>query len=218
MRSKGFTALLLLLGLTGSAVYAASVPALESRGGESLSTSDRSTLAAWALTQPEVRSHVGESRMRFLRGGAEIAKDENGAQYRRAVLYYRNYDSGLVNEVEVALDSGLITVRDRRDLVQPNREEVEAAIAIVARDPQFGPLVKDPSIYVDGGFYLRSQIERDPCSKDVCLQIHLMNAGSGNGWAGRVIVNLSQGVIANRNYVSPTVEGQIVPMTDLGAH
>ncbi len=217
MRSKGLTAFILLLGWAGAG-YAASVPALESRGGEPLSDSDRSSLAAWAIAQPEVKSHVGESRTRFLRGGAEVAKKDDGREYRRAVLYYRNYDSGVVNEVEVDLDSGAITVRDRRDQVQPNREEVQEALAIVARDPQLGSLVKDPNIYADGGFYARSLIERDPCSKDVCLQIHLMNSGAGAGWSHRLIVNLSQGTVANRNYQSPTVQGQIVPMTDLGGN
>ncbi len=217
MRLKSLTGFLVLLGWT-AAGFAASVPSLQSRGNEPLSDSDRSTLAVWALAQAEVKSHVGESRMRFLRGGSEIAKNGDGQEYRRAVLYYRNYDSGVVNEVEIDLDSGAITVRDRTDQVQPNREEVEAALAVVARDPQLGPLLKDSSIYADGGFYARSLIERDPCSKDVCLQIHLMNAGAGAGWTNRLIVNLSKGTIANRNYQSPTVEGQIVPMTDPGAN
>ncbi|HXU33271.1 MAG TPA: hypothetical protein VN851_22105, partial [Thermoanaerobaculia bacterium] len=74
MRSKGLAAFLLLCGLAGSAAYAGSLPALESRGGDSLSNSDRSSLASWALAQPEVKAHVGADRLRFLRGGAEIAK------------------------------------------------------------------------------------------------------------------------------------------------
>ncbi len=217
MRSKGLTALLLLLGLAGSAAFAASVPALESRGGDPLSDSDRSSLAAWALAQPQVRAHVLANRLRFLRGGAEIAKKEGGAEYRRALLFYRNYDRGLVNEVEVDLDSGQISIRDLYDSVQPTREEVAAAIDIIRRDPQLGRLVDDPSIHVDGGFYERGMIERDPCSKDICLIVELMNAGVGNGWANRVIVNLSKELIANRNFRGPTVEGQIVPLSDLGA-
>jgi len=210
-------AFLLFLGCAG-AVLAASVPRLESRGGDPLSLSDRATLAAWALAQPEVQSHVGASRLRFLRGGAELAKGEGGAEYRRAVLYYRNYDSGFVNEVEVNLETGEISVRDRADLIQPNQDEVEAALAVIARDPALAPLLGDASIHVDGGFYDRSPLAKDPCSKNVCLIIELMNAGHGNGWAHRVIVNLSRETIANRDFHGPTREGQIVPLTDLGGN
>jgi hypothetical protein len=217
MRSKGLAAFLLLVGLAGSAAHAASVPVLESRGGDSLSDSDRSTLASWALAQPEVKAHVGADRLRFLRGGAEIAK-RDGGEYRRALLFYRNYDRGLVHEVEVDLDAGTIGIRDLYDSVQPTREEVAAAVDIIRKDPVLGVLVGDPSIHVDGGFYERAMIERDPCAKDICLIVELMNAGVGNGWANRVIVNLSQGKVANRDFHGPTVEGQIVPLSDLGAH
>jgi hypothetical protein len=221
MRSKGLAAFLLLAGLAGSAAHAASVPVLESRGGDSLSDSDRSILASWALAQPEVKAHVGADRLRFLRGGAEVAKrnqDQGGGEYRRALLFYRNYDRGLVHEVEVDLDAGTIGIRDLFDSVQPTREEVAAAVDVIRKDPVLGVLVDDPAIHVDGGFYERAQIERDPCAKDICLIVELMNAGVGNGWASRVIVNLSKGTVANRDFHGPTVEGQIVPLSDLGAH
>lgn len=220
MRSKGLAAFLFLVGLAGSAAYAASVPTLESQGGDSLSNSDRSTLASWALAQPEVRSHVGADRLRFLRGGAEIAKrdqEQGGGEYRRALLFYRNYDRGLVHEIEVDLGTGTIGIRDLYDSVQPTGEEVAAAIEVIRRDPLLGRLVDDPSIHVNGGFYERAMIARDPCAKDICLIVELMNAGAGNGWANRVIVNLSKESIANRNFRGPAVEGQIVPLSDLGA-
>lgn len=215
MRTKGLLASLALVALTASTAWAGQgLPRLESLGSEPLTSTDRAALASWALAQPEVKAHVGSSRLRLLRGGADIVKTETGEEFRKAILYYRNYDSGFVNQIGIHLETGAIDIVDRTDLVQPNPEEFQAALAVIAQDRRLGPLLSDPNINVNGGFYERSQIAKDPCAKDVCLLVELMNAGHGNGWAHRVIVNLSREVIANADFHGPTEEGQIVPLSE----
>jgi hypothetical protein len=208
-------AMLAMLTISASTVWAGQgLPRLESLGNEPLTSTDRAALATWALAQPEVKAHLGSSRVRLLRGGAGSVKSETGEEFRKALLYYRNYDSGVVNQIGIHLETGEIDLVDRTDLVQPNPEEFQAALAIIGQDRRLGSLLSDPNINVTGGFYERSQVAADPCAKDVCLLIELMNAGHGNGWAHRVVVNMSREAVANADFRGPTEEGQIVPLTE----
>jgi hypothetical protein len=195
-----------------------SLPRLESRRGEPLTAADTSALVAWALAQPEVKAATGGHRTRVLRAGADSPKLESGGEGWRALIYVRDYDAGLVHRIEVDLDTAALEVEELLDWVQPNDEEFRAAVAVVARDRELGPLVADPRIHVTGGFYERSPYAGDPCSKDVCLYVELMHAGHGQGFAKRLIVNLSRETIANRDYQWSGDPDRPTPLTDLGGN
>jgi hypothetical protein len=194
------------------------LPSLQSQAGDPLSDSDRTALAAWVFAQPGVQAHIGQGRTRLLRMGADLPKDASGEEYRRATFFVRNYDAGVVHAIRVHLVTGQISIDDLLSAVQPNPEEIAAALAVIRRDPELATRLVDPAIHVTGGFYARSPRLDDPCSRDVCLLIELMNAGHGNGFANRVVVNLSSETVANRNFRSSPDPEHPVSMTDLGGN
>ena len=80
---------------------------------------------------------------------------------------------------------------------------MEAAWAIMRRDPTLLPYFSDPSVEVSGGFYDRSRVADDPCSRDVCLLIEIIRRRPAQGYAAQVVVNLSRDEIVNRNFRTP---------------
>ena len=134
--------------------------------------------------------------------GSDRPKGRDGL-YRRATFYLRNYDRGIVHRLYVNLDNGEISIEDLTSLVQPSREEIEAAWAIIRRDPELGRYYSDPSVEFSGGYYDRSRVPDDPCSRDVCLQIGIVNRRPRHGFARQVVVNLSRENIANRAFRTP---------------
>jgi len=134
--------------------------------------------------------------------GTDRPKGPQGP-YRRATLFFRNYAEGIVHRVYVQLDSGEIAIENLTSLVQPNREEIRAAWEIIRTDPGLRGLFDDPEIVPSGGFYDRSHIQDDPCSRDVCLLIEFIRRRPGHGFAKQVVVNLSRETIANPNFRTP---------------
>ena len=208
-----------LLGLLGLALAlpagAGSLPpALESELAEGLTDNDRFELVAWAMDQPAVKQHLGQDRVKVLRAGANPVKD-GAREYRQGCVYVRNYDKGVTHEVRVDLETGRIAIADLLGLVQPSQDEIEDALAVIQRDPVLAPLLTDPNIFVSGGYYDRSPVAADPCSRDICLLIEMMPVGHGRGFQNRVVVNLSRGSIANRNFRHAADETP-TPLTDMG--
>lgn len=206
----------LLAGSAALPALAGSLPRFESFGEEPLTDNDRNALVRWVFEQPEVLAHFEGGRVRALRAGAMVVKDDEGREIRQGLVHVRNYKLGVAHSISVDLLTGEIGITDDRGSVQPNDEEFEEAVAVVRDDAEFGALMRGNTLHVTGGFYERSPIAEDICSKNVCLLVELMNPGHGNGWARRVVVDLTRRKIANRNFVGPTSLNQIVPLADMG--
>jgi hypothetical protein len=183
---------------------AAPLPVLTSAPGDAFSRAEEEALLAWVLARPEFQSHVGSDRIRLIRMGSDQPKGSDGP-YRRATLYFRNYPRGLAHRVYVNLASGAVQISDLTSLVQPGREELEAARAIVRRDPEFARYFSDAGVEVSGGFYERSPVAGDPCARDICVTIGIVRRRPGQGFARQVVVNLSREQIAHRDYRTPPV-------------
>jgi hypothetical protein len=211
-----FLALLLAGAVTAAPLQAGSLPRFESSGEDPLSASDSAALVRWVLDQPEVAARFEGGRVRVLASGAGVIKDDQGREIRRGVVHVRNYKLGLVHSIAVDLLTGALEITDDKGAIQPNADEIADAVNLVHADAELGALIDSHPLHIDGGFYERSPVAEDPCARDVCLLIELMNPGHGNGFARRVVVNLSRRDIANRNFQGPRNAGEIVPLADLG--
>lgn len=175
-------------------------PQLKSLLYDPLTTAERGAAIEWALALPDVRRHVGDDRTRLLRAGADVATDDDGSRYRRLVIYLRNYDRGLVHRVAVRLDSGEVSVRDLRSLVQPSREEIAEAKSLIRSDRRLKSLVEDSELELSGGFFVRSRVLEDPCLSHICLEFHFVREGSVGGSVRRVIVDLTRRRLAHTDF------------------
>lgn len=203
------------VGLATAPLHAGSLPRFESSGEDPLTDNDSNALVRWVLEQPEVVAHFDGGRVRVLHSGAGVIKDDQGNEIRRGVVHVRNYKLGLVHSVAVDLLTGALEITDDKGAVQPSRDEIADAINLVQADPELRALIDGSPLHIDGGFYERSAVAGDPCARDVCLLIELMNPGHGNGFARRVVVNMSRREIANHDFHGPTSQGQIVPLADM---
>jgi hypothetical protein len=211
-----FMALLLAGGMMTAPLHAGSLPRFESSGEDPLTDSDSGALVRWVLDQPEVVAHFEGGRVRVLQAGAGVIKDDQGKEIRRGVVHVRNYTLGLVHSIAVDLLTGALEITDDKGAVQPNPDEIADAVNLVHADAELGALMDSRTLHIDGGFYERSPVAGDLCAHDVCLLIELMNPGHGNGFARRVVVNMSRREIANRDFHGPTSYGEVVPLADLG--
>lgn len=212
---KTLIALLLAGSVSTLPALAGSLPRFESFGEDPLTDNDRAALIHWALEQPEVLDRFEGGRVRALRAGAVVVKDDQGGEIRRGLVHVRNYKLGVAHSIAVDLLTGEIEITDDRGSVQPNDEELQEAVGVVRDDAELGTLLRANTLNVTGGFYERSPIAEDICSKNVCLLIELMNPGHGNGWARRVVVDLTARAIVNRNFVGPTSLNQVVPLAPI---
>lgn len=200
---------------SGRAEESRGVPRLTALPADPLTAAERRAVTAWTLAQPQVVAHLAGSRTRLLRVGSDLPRDEEGEEYRRVTLHVRNYTSGLTHAVSVNLTTGAIEIRDLESLVQPNREEIDEGMAILARDPALAPLV-NRELKLLGGFFNRSPYPDDPCSRDICLEYGFMKPGWPKGPARRVIVNLSRGAVAHSNFRAPAAGAPLPRMTEPG--
>ena len=164
---------------------------------EVFTAEDSRKLADWALAQAAVRAVVGTNRVRALGMGVAARK---GSERPAFVLYLRNYDSGRVHRVSIDPSTGDVTVRELPGAAQPTPEEIADARGIVARDAELASLVADPGLSFQGGFLTRSSEPSHPCARDVCVEFAFARAGYPKGPARRVIVDLSRGVVAERDF------------------
>jgi hypothetical protein len=172
---------------------------------EAVTAAEARALSDWALAQPQIAARLKGHRTRLLKAGlSESGKD--GKAPTRAVLSYRDYDAGNVQQVIVDLETGAAEIGEVARLVQPSAEEIAEGMAIVIRDPGLSSFVGDPSLTLMGGFHVKSPYADDPCSREVCLEFAFMKPGPAvSASAGRipprrVIVNLSRGAVVNRDY------------------
>ncbi len=189
-------------------------PRLETLPGDAFSDADRTAVLGWALARPEVRARLAGRRTRVLRMGADMPKGVDG-EFRRATIFVRNYDEGLTHAIYANLNTGEITIVDMTSLVQPNGEEIAAALALLVRVAELAPLLADPALFVTGGFFNRAVDPADPCFQDICLHIEVMTE-KRKGFARRIIVDLSRQRIANRNFQATTDLDHPSPMTRPG--
>ncbi len=179
-------------------------PRLASARADALTETERRALVSWTLAQPEVKRAVAGRRTRLLRVWSDVAKGDGGS-YRRAVVLLRNYDTGTALEISTNLTTGSIETRELVG-IQPNREEIEEGMAIVRSDPALATLVSDPNLELIGGFHNRSRYADDPCSREICLDFAFMKPDY-RGPARYVIVNLTRGLVANRDFRARPGEG-----------
>jgi hypothetical protein len=75
------------------------------------------------------------------------------------------------------------------------------ARGIIERDPELVRWSAGRGLSLQGGFHVRPPAGlRDPCATDVCLEFGFMRADFTKGPARRVIVDLSRGAVAHRDY------------------
>jgi hypothetical protein len=88
------------------------------------------------------------------------------------------------------IGGGIGEIEDLTSLVQPSRAELRAAWDIIRADPGLRWLFDDPEIIPSGGFYDRSRVRDDPCSRDVCLLIEFVRHRPGHGFVKQVVVKI----------------------------
>lgn len=183
-----------VLGASPSSSGPASVPLLSA--GQTLTANEERALADWALAHPEVRKNLGSGNFRLVRAGTHTA---TGA--RSAVLFVRDLESGAARSLSIDLNSGAVTVRDVPGLLQPGEEELREARAIVQRDAELARWSSNRNLSLQGGFHVRPAATlRDLCSRNVCVEFGFMRPDFSKDPARRVIVDLSRGVVAHRDY------------------
>jgi hypothetical protein len=172
-------------------------PRPSSAHAEAFTDAERRAVVEWTLAQPEVKNAVAGRRTRVLRVWSDVSK-ANGGSRRRAVVLLRDYDAGIAREVAVDLSTGSIDTRELPG-IQPNAEEIEEGMSIIRRDPGLAALVADSKLELIGGFHTVSRISDDPCAREICLDFAFMRPNY-EGPARYVIVNLSRGRVANRDF------------------
>lgn len=165
------------------------------RAGAPVTASERQALSGWAFAQPAARRLAGH-RLRVLAAGTD-AEGKGGGE--RALLYVRDYDTGGAFEIAIDLERRTLALISLKGLIQPSREEIDEAIAIARREPELAALLSDPSYQIAGGFLLRSPDSSDPCFRDVCLHLEVLEKRRLI-FARRLVVDLSRGLVANRNF------------------
>jgi len=170
-------------------------------GGPTLSANEARDLADWALARPEVRQSIGPGRFRIVRAGTGTGRGGRAGEARSARLFVRDLASGAARSLSIDLDSGAVTVRDIPGLLHPGEDEMREARTIVENDPELARWSAERSVSLQGGFHVRPPATyRDPCSTDVCVEFGFMRPDFSKGPARRVIVDLSRGVVAHRDY------------------
>lgn len=206
----------LLVGALSAA--GSSPPRPRATRGTDVTPQEARELANWCLAQPRVAARLGNHRTRLLRAAlTEISKD--GRSGAGAVLWFRDYDAGVVQPVTVNLDAGSVETGEPLLLVQPSPEEIREGMTIVLNDPALAPLAADQSLTLMGGFHNKSPWTDDPCSREVCLEFAFMRPGAEWNQATpaprapprRVIVNLSRGAVVNRDYRTSQESGAPPP-------
>jgi len=180
-----------------AAIERSAPPRLASARADAFTETERQALVSWTLAQPEVKRAVAGHRTRLLRVWSDVAKGDAGS-YRRAVVLLRDYDAGTALEVSTNLTTGSIETRELVG-IQPSREEIEEGMAIVRSDPKLAALVANPELELIGGFHNRSRYPDDPCSREICLDFAFMKPNY-QGPERYVIVNLTRGVVVNRDF------------------
>ena len=184
-----------------SAADKSTLPVLESLAGETFTTSERAAIIDWTLSQPEVRARTDGRRYRLLRAASESAKTASG-DARRAILYVRNYDAGVVHAISVDLASARIEIRDlRHAAASPSAEEIQAAMTLVKADPAFEAQAANPMMELMGGFQWTGEGAADPCARDFCVQLAFMEQNFEKKPVHFIIVDLSRQEIVNRDLV-----------------
>jgi hypothetical protein len=164
---------------------------------EVFTADDARKLTDWALRQGVVRAAVGTSRVRALGMGVAAGKGSEGPAL---VLYLRHYDSGRVQRVTIDPSTGEVAVRDLPGAIQPTPDEIADARGIVSRDAALASLLADRALSLQGGFLTRSSEPSHPCARSVCVEFAFARAGYPKGPHRRVIVDLSRGVVAERDF------------------
>jgi hypothetical protein len=191
-----------LLGASLAAAGASPAPIPRVSGGPTLSANEARELADWALARPEVRRTVGPGRFRLVRAGTGTGRGGRAGGARSASVFVRDLASGAARSLSIDLDSGAVTVHDIPGLLQPGEDETREARAIVENDPELARWSAERNVSLQGGFHVRpaATADRDPCSTDVCVEFGFMRPDFSKGPARRVIVDLSRGVLAHRDY------------------
>jgi hypothetical protein len=175
------------------------LPALTSSGSEALTASERAAIVEWTMAQPEVRAKTDGHRHRVLRTAAEQTKTPRG-DARRAVLYVRDYDAGVVHEVRIDLGSAQIEIRDLpHAAASPSAEEIEEAMTLVRSDAAFAEQSANPALSLSGGFQWTGHGAADACARDFCVQLAFMEQNFEKKPVHFIIVDLSRQEIVNRD-------------------
>jgi hypothetical protein len=218
--------LLTILGLAVTAVggqfsmaraAGSSLPALSSPPDEALSAADRVALTTWTLAQPEIRALLDGKRFRVLGVGTEHRKNAANAS-RRGTVLIRDYDLRVVHKVVVDLGSGDIEVHDVVGPVQPSDAEVSEAMDLIRSDPALADLLENPSLNLDGGFYVPSPDSRDPCARDLCLQFGFMKPNFERPPARMLVVDLTRRRVVSYDYMKSLDAGHPERMTTIGGN
>lgn len=170
---------------------------------------ERETLVRWVLAQPEFRARTADHRTRVLRVWSDAAKGDAGT-VRRVMVLVRDYDAGVALEITVEMPSRRLEIRELFG-VQPSAEEIEEGMAIVRREPGLARFVANPKLRLIGGFHNRSVRPKDPCATEICVEFAFMRPDYA-GPARYVIVNLTRGVVAHRDFRARR-GGPAAPMT-----
>ena len=186
-------------------------PRLASAPSDPLTETEKDALVAWTLGHPAVKSKAVGHRTRVLRVWSDVVRGASGSE-RRALILLRDYDAGIAREIAVTLSTGEIRSRELIG-IQPSREEMADGMAIVRADPALAELVANPDLVLTGGFHNRTLDPTDPCSREICLDFAFMKRRY-EGPARYVIVNLTRGVVVNRDFRARA--GQPARMTEQG--
>ncbi|MEM7052275.1 MAG: hypothetical protein AAF604_21590 [Acidobacteriota bacterium] len=182
------------------AAKVADLPTLTSYHSDPFTAEEQDAVFAWILDHPKVQALIGDDRTRVLRGGSDYPKGPDGP-FRRATMFVRNYDQGLTHEITVNLDSGELQHRNDHGLIQANRAEIDAGMAIILADEGLQHYANDPDHVLNGAFFLRSPYEDDPCSRNICLIYHFVDTKSTVSRSSqRVLVDLTRQEIADGRY------------------
>lgn len=213
----------LFLPADAAAAGKAAPPRPRAGAGGLITAVEARALADWALARPEVAARFKGARTRLIHAGyTDAAKDGKAASGARAVLSFRNYEAGGVQQIVIDLVSGAVEMGDVARNVQPRPEEIAEGTAIVLRDAPLAPLAADPSLTLMGGFRVLSPHADDPCAREVCLEFVFMEPGFADPPRAnakpprRIIVNLTRGAVVNRDYKSPSPANPALRMTAAG--
>ena len=218
-----FALLTLSLPANAAAAGKAAPPRPRAGVGGAINAADARALADWALARPEVAARFKGARTRLIHAGyTDAAKDGKAAAGARAVLSFRDYEGGGVQQILVDLESGAVEMGEVARNVQPRQEETTEGMAIVLRDAALAPLAADTSLRLMGGFHVQSPHADDPCSREVCLEFAFVGPGFADRPRAnakpprRIIVNLTRGAVVNRDYKSVDPAFPALRMTAAG--
>jgi hypothetical protein len=162
-----------------------------------LAPAEKDALVAWTVAQPAVKAAAAGHRTRVLRAWSDVVTTATGSE-RRSIVLVRDYDTGTAREIAINLATGAIQMRELIG-IQPSREEMAAAMAIVRSDPALASFVANPDLVLIGGFHNLSVHPGDPCSREICVDFAFMKR-KYEGPARYVIVNLTRGIVSHHDF------------------